>query len=99
MTQPPGDDIGPARVLFDAEWAPDGVWLAVRAAETGGELVPVGVLLVNPEVYVWLRALLSVGEEVLADEIEVRWSVDEYCESLLAATESTARPIDASSLD
>jgi len=86
-------------VLFDAEQAPGGVWLAIRAAEAGGDLIPAGVLLVNIEVYVWLRALLAVGEEVLADEIEVRWSVDEYCASLLAATESTTQPVNAPSLD
>jgi len=85
--------------LFLGEMDSNGVALTVSTAGAGQERVLAGILFVNAEVYVWLRALLSVGEEVLADEIEVRWSVDEYCASLLAATESTAQPIDASSLD
>ncbi len=85
MTQPPGEDLDKARILFLGEMDSNGVTLTVSTAGAGQERVLAGILFVNDEVYVWLRALLAIGEEVLADELEVRWSVDEYCANLLVA--------------
>lgn len=85
MTQSPGEDLDKARILFLGEGDFNGVSLTVSAAGTGEDRQLAGILFVNTEVYVWLRALLAVGEEVLADELEVRWSVDEYCANLLVA--------------